>query len=306
MRQFYLFWLLVITLDVAVVAEPWVYVLFGAEVLACIILYVQAQLMWNGTEVSFPDKARMLVDWRKTDLNIKLSRGDKKVSRRAAVKLRMGYRQEKRKRAQKIYCGVSRIGEVQFGTMIPYCGLVQLEMERFWITDRLMVFFVGRKRTDSMQLFVVPGESALNIECADVERSGDSSKAYLKLDLTDLQEVDQRELGAFYSLLSATVLGLLKCVSAVQVSWYDEWKQRSFCMEVTELKECRRMLVALYRTGLPSEDETPEDAGVQVEAPDGQDFSLDLQLRWYRNDQLIYQFSPFKLSEEMGKKTFAI
>lgn len=314
MRKIYLLVLLIFTLDIAVMEEPRMYILFAAEVVTSIVLFVQARLMWNGLEVSFPNKVQVMDYWRRNNLDIKLDRGGKKTTRRAAAKLRMGYRQEQKKHSRKIYCGVSRIGEIKFAAKIPYCGLIQFDLEQFWINDRLMVFFAGKKLSDSMLLFVVPGKAALNIEYADAEQSENSSQegpregsvASLKLDLTGISEADQRVMGNFYVLLSALVLGLLKCVSVVRVIWYDEWKQRSCCMEATDLAECRKMLMELYRMGLPDTEETSEAASISEDDTDSPDFSLDLQLRWFRNEQMIYQFSPLDLDTEVRKQSFTI
>lgn len=314
MRKIYLLLLLILTLDIAVMEEPWMYLLFAAEVVTSIVLFVQARLMWNGLEVGFSNKVQVMDFWRRRALDIKLDRGGKKTTRRAAVKLRMGYWQEQKKHSRKIYCGVSRIGEMKFAAKIPYCGLIKFDLEQFWINDRLMVFFAGKKLSDSMLLFVVPGKDALKIEYADAERSEDGSpvepregsKASVKLDLTGIKEADQRVLGNFYVLLSALVLGLLKCVSVVRVSWYDEWEQRSCCMEATGLEECRQMLMALYRMGLPDTEKAPETASILEDDSDSPDFCLDLQLRWFRNEQLIYQFSALELDTEMMRKSFTI
>lgn len=314
MKKVYIFVILLLTLDIAVMEEPWMYILFAAEVVTCIVLFVQARLMWNGLEVSFPNKFQVMDFWRRNNLDIKLDRGGKKTTRRAAVKLRMGYRQEQKKHARKIYCGVSRIGELKFAAKIPYCGVIQFDMEQFWINDRLMVFFAGKKMSDSMLLFVMPGRDALKIEFAGAERSEngsqegpkEGSKASVKLDLTGIQEADQRVLGNYYVVLSALVLGLLKCVSAVQVSWYDEWKQRSYCMEATDMAECRQMLMVLYRMGLPDAEETPEALSIPEDTPDSLTFSLDLQLRWFRDGQLIHQFPPVDIFTEMMRKSFTI
>lgn len=314
MKKVYLFVILFLTLDIAVTEEPWMYILFAAEVVTSIVLFVQSRLMWNGLEVGFPNKIQVMDFWRRKNLDIKLDRGGKKTSHRAAVKLRMGYRQEQKKHARKIYCGVSRIGELKFAAKIPYCGVIQFDMEQFWVNDRLTVFSAGKKMSDSMLLFVMPGRDALKIEYAGTEGSENSSqegpkegtKASVKLDLTGIQEADQRVLGNYYVLLSALVLGLLKCVSVVQVSWYDEWKQRSFCMEATDMAECRKMLMALYRMGLPDAEEVPEAASTPEDAPNNLTFCLDLQLRWFRDEQLIYQFSLVDIYTEMMRKSFTI
>ena len=314
MRKVYLFIIIFLTLDIAVMEEPWMYILFAAEVVTCIVLFVQARLMWDGLEVGFPNKIQVMDFWRRNNLDIKLDRGGRKTTHRAAVKLRMGYRQEQKKHARKIYCGVSRIGELKFAAKIPYCGMIQFDIEQFWVNDRLTVFSAGKKMSDSMLLYVMPGRDALKIEFADTERNenGDlegpreGSKASVKLDLTGIREADQRVLGNYYAVLSALVLGLLKCVSVVQVSWYDEWKQRSFCMEATGMEECRKILMVLYRMGLPDEEGMPEASSIPEDAPDSLTFSLDLQLRWFRNEQLIHQFPPVDIFTEMMRKSFTI
>lgn len=314
MRKVYLFIIIFLTLDIAVMEEPWMYILFAAEVVTCIALFVQARLMWDGLEVGFPNKVQVMDFWRRNNLDIKLDRGGRKTTHRAAVKLRMGYRQEQKKHARKIYCGVSRIGELKFAAKIPYCGMIQFDIEQFWVNDRLTVFSAGKKMSDSMLLYVMPGRDALKIEFADTERNenGDPEgpreglKASVKLDLTGIREADQRVLGNYYAVLSALVLGLLKCVSVVQVSWYDEWKQRSFCMEASGMEECRKILMVLYRMGLPDEEGMPEASSIPEDAPDSLTFSLDLQLRWFRNEQLIYQFPPVDIFTEMMRKSFTI
>ena len=306
MRKLYYVWLVVITLFFAgTYNKRWLYVLLVVEILVGIALYIRACCLWNGLDVGFRKKIRVVEYYEDTIIKVRMERKVKKHIGLAAIRIRLGYRQEKPPRASKMYCGICKGGDMEFMLLAPYCGVVRLELKKVWLNDWLMGFFIGRRRHDTMELFVMPQEAALQIEYPNLLQYGKAPVARLCLDLTGLEEADQELLDRFYILLNALVAGLLKGAEKVRVYWYDEGRGKAFNVEVHNFRECRKMLLELYLAGLPwvKPEEKPEEPREPVS---GSYYVLDLQLRWLRHDRLIYQFSRQNLKEEIKEKTFTL
>lgn len=135
----------------------------------------------------------------------------------------------------------------------------------------------------------------------EYEKENDAT-AEVFADLTGSAGAPQAALSAFYTLLSALVLGLLKEAAAVRVHWYGG--QGLVSKSAHSAVECRDMMLALYRTDFT-------DAGAN--RPDAQDvplptcdLRLTVSLALFAGDTLVYQFSPNELEQEIKEKVFTI
>ncbi len=132
----------------------------------------------------------------------------------------------------------------------------------------------------------------------------------LFLNLDGIWEAKPAKLDAFYELLSALLLGLLAKISLVRVYWYDVRMKCLTQKAASDIAQCRNVMLALYQMeGAVWEEgdklwvkgrKTWGEVGI------GGCFQLNLELGWYRNEVLIYQFSGENLSEEMDKKYFVV
>lgn len=296
-----------LTLVAAVFAgeQVWI-ILFALETVALLALLAQAQLSWSGLKVGFFHKTEMIGSLGQKHLLVGIRKQTKIPLPRAAMKIRMGYRQEKRRQAAKVYCGVDRNGDMEYGFSAPYCGVVKVDMQKFWISDCLGIFFAGRKISDSLHLFVMPDSRKLNIKTGSEEQA---EVADLRLDLDGLMETNQLELNNFYQVLSALTLGLLQHAKEVRVAWRDEEKGNSCCMAVRNEAQCRLMLQALYLVGLPETVEIKKQPELMAE-PDGggEQHSLNMRLEWVYNGKLICRFDEETdhIKSDISRLTFEL
>ena len=135
----------------------------------------------------------------------------------------------------------------------------------------------------------------------EYEKENDAT-AKIFADLTGSAGAPQAALSAFYTLLSALIMGLLKETAAVRAYWQTE--QGLTCKSVRGAVECRDLLLTLYQTDFT-------DAGADY--PDTQtaplpayDFRLTVSLALFAGDTLLYQFSPNELEQEIKEKVFTI
>lgn len=137
----------------------------------------------------------------------------------------------------------------------------------------------------------------------EYEREADSC-IRLFLDMEGMEEADEAEADAFYELVSALVLGLLKQTASVLVGWHDG-AGRMADMEVGNGEQRRELLLCLYRRWLPGLGDTaqtvwgPEKAWEPENGSSGGILKLDMRLRLYRNDTLLYTFSADNLEEQI-------
>lgn len=119
---------------------------------------------------------------------------------------------------------------------------------------------------------------------------------FLYLELEGFEEASAHRRDCFYELLSALILGLLKKIKAVRVSWYSG---RRMCEEdVGNAAQCRDILLALYRA---------ERVGsLSRESDLREGFVLDAKLGWYWRDSLVFQFSEEELERQMEGTSFVI
>ena len=133
----------------------------------------------------------------------------------------------------------------------------------------------------------------------------------LYLELDGIEKTDVERKSCFYELLSAMVLGLLKKAVVVSVLWYDGQNKCLVRKEVSNGDQCKDVLFALYQmewfVGNGTDKiHTDEIYGVERDLFGGC-FKLDLELRWYWEEALIYQFSNEKiLYDEISYKTFLV
>lgn len=120
----------------------------------------------------------------------------------------------------------------------------------------------------------------------------------LYLDMDGMEKAEDEEADAYYELLSALVLGLLKQARSVHVSWHDA-AGRTADMEVSGTEQCRSLLLCLYRRNLPEAVSVLQMAGEQENGKDGDGLKLDMRLGLYRDNVLLYQFSAENIAEQI-------
>lgn len=127
----------------------------------------------------------------------------------------------------------------------------------------------------------------------------------LFLDLEGMEEKGEAEADAYYELLSALVLGLLGHTASVRVWWQDGVSGNGEEMEISHAEQCRDLLLALYRRKF-SESGAEKEGNSSPGNPVPIFLKLDLQLRLYRNDLLLYTFSAENLEEEISIGRYVI
>lgn len=131
----------------------------------------------------------------------------------------------------------------------------------------------------------------------EYEREADSC-IRLFLDMEGMEESGEAEADAFYELVSALVLGLLKQTASVLVSWHDG-AGRMVEMEVGSGEQCRELLLCLYRGRFPAPCCASQTAWETENRSSGGILKLDMRLGLYRNDMLLYRFSAEELEEQI-------
>ena len=136
----------------------------------------------------------------------------------------------------------------------------------------------------------------------EYEKEADSQINVLA-DIKDISNLSQTELSAFYKLLSALVLGLLKEVAAVRVYWYQGSIGSFVSKNITDIDQCRDMLFALYQAALEQESSLKEEAAEENLSFDQHLIKLTLSLDLFEGTMLLHQFSAEKLQQEI-QETF--
>lgn len=132
----------------------------------------------------------------------------------------------------------------------------------------------------------------------EYERETDTT-AHLFLDTKGYKDAPRPKLHAFYSLLSALMLGLLEHVTAVETCWYDLSKQRFETLSVADAAQCRELLYRLYQMEGTVEEAPP------VPAKNGA-FRLTLELEWFQGDALLFRFSEKGWEREIQNRIFTL
>lgn len=150
----------------------------------------------------------------------------------------------------------------------------------------------------------------------------EKGQAELFLDLEGYPEASPGERDAFYELLSALLLGMLRNRDGVRVSWQGEDVGEG-TMDIAEPAQCRELLVRLYLLSAACEEElpiresgknrTPAGNGAAAGAKGqrgadacGEGFSLDMHLRLAVGGRQLFQFSGERLDEELRQVQITI
>lgn len=129
----------------------------------------------------------------------------------------------------------------------------------------------------------------------------------LLLDVTGLGKAKASETDAFYELVSALVLGLLKRAAAVRVHWYDGRQKCLADARVMNAGQCHDMLLKLYRIDMQEDSNAQEKAELERRfMAQGSAFRLGMDLCWYWNETLIFRFSREKIEEQITQGTYVI
>ena len=106
----------------------------------------------------------------------------------------------------------------------------------------------------------------------------------LYLDFSGEKEPGPEEMSAFYQILSALLLGVLKEKAAVRVKWTDA-QRRSLYRRVTTEEACMDLLLLLYDREETLFTKRPSGKGFK------EDFTLNLNREIYYKEQCIHRFS---------------
>lgn len=125
------------------------------------------------------------------------------------------------------------------------------------------------------------------------------------LDLSGLSCASS-EKSAFYRLLSALVLGLLRETAAVRVHWSLGGELEMASVNVSNENECRNMLLLLYQTEFAQNGDAKQDAPEQTSFSKTYAFRLTADLSLFAGGQLVHRFSAETLEQELREKEFVI
>lgn len=130
-------------------------------------------------------------------------------------------------------------------------------------------------------------------------------QADLLLDLTGISEASTPEKSAFYQLLSALVLGLLKETAAVRVHWRASDGENKVCVNLSNEAQCRELLLLLYQAETAQGEESNAASDEDV-AMGKSVFKLTTELSLFAGDRLLHRFSAKTLEQEIQEKVFVI
>ena len=125
-------------------------------------------------------------------------------------------------------------------------------------------------------------------------------------DIKDISNMSLSNVSAFYKLLSALVLGLLKEVAAVRVYWYHSGKSCFVSRNVTNNDQCRDMLFALYQAAFEQEVDQTRETTEENLSFDQHFIKLTLSLDLFEGNTLLYQFSSERLLQEIQEAFITI
>lgn len=134
----------------------------------------------------------------------------------------------------------------------------------------------------------------------EYEREADTA-AWVTLNTAGFCNATQAKRSNAYILLSALVLGLLKNVSKVCVCWQAD-ASAAVKTEISNIHQCRDMLLSLYKTEFADKIESPTVEATQHSSM----FRLDLSMRLFLNDELLCSFTEANLAQEIKEKTLIL
>ena len=168
-----------------------------------------------------------------------------------------------------------------------WCGKLYISLEQKQVYDYLSLFHSRVKENQEAEIAVLPS-SQLVKEFQKEEEEGVS----LYLDFSGEKEPGPEEMSAFYQILSAFLLGVLKEKAAVRIKWIDAQK-RSLYRRVTTEEACMDLLLLLY----------DREEILFIKRPSGknfmEDFTLNLNREIYYKEQCIHRFSLENCEREL-------
>ena len=168
-----------------------------------------------------------------------------------------------------------------------WCGKLYISLEQKQVYDYLSLFHSRVKENQEAEIAVLPSPQLVK-EFQKEEEEGVS----LYLDFSGEKEPGPEEMSAFYQILSAFLLGVLKEKAAVRVKWTDAQK-RSLYRRVTTEEACMDLLLLLY----------DREEILFIKRPSGknfmEDFTLNLNREIYYKEQCIHRFSLENCEREL-------
>ena len=139
----------------------------------------------------------------------------------------------------------------------------------------------------------------------EYEKETDSQVNVLA-DIKGVSNMSLSNVSAFYKLLSALVLGLLKEVAAVRVYWYQSNIRSFVSKNITNMDQCRDMLFALYQEELEKESSQTQEVTEETLSFDQNLIKLTLTLALFEGNTLLHQFSSERLLQEIQEAFITI
>lgn len=323
--------------------------LFFAELLLFLLMYVQAQYLKKKVSFSFAEGQRSIWKGRDTRCSIYAYNQSRIPISRFRVKMEVTYGDTKKGERISLYgnSDSQMKSQMEFYIRADYCGLLYFSMENSRVYDYLSLFHPRKQHQSMAELAVFPEEKCIPItfssegmdsdyqEIPQIEnqgrenntirqmreyRLGDSSrqihwnlssrteKVWIKelerereeapeiyLDIVMEKGQKKEELDAFYEIVSALLLGILRVKSRVRVWW-----QENFYKDVQEPENSRELLYLLYQTQEEIVLETDQDIRVSKKQQ-WQGIWLDTGLSLYYQGEKKMQFSRENYTEELNK-----
>lgn len=181
-----------------------------------------------------------------------------------------------------------------------------------WQEGEQTVPVQGKEQQEIRQLReYLPGDSIRLIHWNQSTRTGRlwvkefeadrESRVELFLDTRIFGKVRPGQLHAFYELVSALVLGLLKSAALVRICWQEG--QAFLNEDIRGTEELRRLLLHFYHMDFPKKKKRGEAA---VLPPGAEFLRLDMELGLYCGGRLIYQFSGKDLDREIESQVYIL
>ncbi|MDD6489931.1 MAG: DUF58 domain-containing protein [Clostridia bacterium] len=117
------------------------------------------------------------------------------------------------------------------------------------------------------------------------------------LDTSYTKKPDCVQYDAFYEIISAIILGLVKDNVVVNAYWFDKKIHKIRSKEIKESKHLTELLSELYK----SETEYSDN----IQKTECQ-MTFNMNLEWYFNNQIIYRFSRTNFEDEIIRNNFIL
>lgn len=171
------------------------------EGLLLLVMFVWPHYLKRMLTVGFLSKSNFAKKETKSNCRILVRNKGIAAAGRFQLKVWFGYRYDRKKYHIRMFGTAGGYGESQLSFTIytPYCGVLDLGIERVRFYDYLSLFSVRRKQRDTMQLLVLPKEQAFSIAdfCPEWNRKTLFQDSLIKatgneqLEVRQLREYDQ-------------------------------------------------------------------------------------------------------------------